>query len=234
MTASQDRSGWSTATSIDEVLERMDAIAAAHPTEDGVATFDRMYRQVTLLVKQAELEDRFGAGEFIARLDVHFANLFFDAYAADVGGTPVPRAWAPLFEARSRPDTHPIQFALAGMNAHIAHDLSLAVVTTCRELGVAPEDETPEHTDFTLTNEVLRVAAEEIKGWFASGIVATVDRLGGRVDDGFAMFALHTGRAAAWETAEVLWGLEDNPKLHGLFVGGLSRTVALTSRGILL
>lgn len=234
MVGSQDATGWSSATTIDEVLERMDAIAGAHPADDGVATFDRMYRQVTLLVKDAELADRFGAGEFIDRLDVHFANLFFEAYEADLRGAPVPRAWAPLFECRARSDTHPIQFALAGMNAHIAHDLSLAVVTTCRELGVVPEDETPEHSDFTLTNEVLREAAEVIKTWFATGIVATVDRLGGKVDDGLAMFALHTGRAAAWETAEVLWVLEDNPKMHGLFVGGLARTVALTSRGILL
>ncbi|MBX3286859.1 MAG: DUF5995 family protein [Acidimicrobiales bacterium] len=227
-------SDWSSATTIDAVLERMDAIAAAHPAEDGVATFDRMYREVTRLVRDAELSDRFGAGEFIARLDVHFANLFFDAYAADRRGGPVPIAWAPLFEARSRPDTHPIQFALAGMNAHIAHDLSIAVVTTCRELGVVPDDDTPEHVDFTLTNEVLREAAEQIKAWFSTGIVATVDRLGGKVDDGLAMFALHTGRAAAWETAEVLWRIDDNPRVRGLFVGGLARTVALTSRGILL
>ena len=234
MATAHGPAGWSTASSIDDVLERMDAIAAAHPGSDGVATFDRMYRQVTRLVQEAELADRFGAGEFIARLDVHFANLFFAAYEADVAGTEVPEPWAPLFEARAKPDTHPVQFALAGMNAHIAHDLSLAVVTTCRELGVEPDDETPEHADFTLTNDVLRDAAEQIKGWFASGIVATVDRLGGRVDDGLAMFALHTGRAAAWETAEVLWGLEDNPRVRRLFVGGLARGVALTSRGILL
>jgi hypothetical protein len=234
MVAWQDRRGWSAATSIDEVLERMDVIAAELPAADGVATFDRMYRQVTLLVRQAELTDRFGAGEFVARLDVHFANLFFQAVEADLCGTPVPRAWAPLFDQRSRPDTHPIQFALAGMNAHIAHDLALAVVTTCQELGIEPEDETPEHADFTLTNEILREAAEEIKEWFATGIVATIDRLGGKVDDGFAMFALHTGRAAAWETAEVMWSLQDNPRMHRLFVGSLARTVALTSRGILL
>lgn len=234
MAGPQGAAGWSTASSIDEVLERMDAIAHAHPAADGVATFDRMYRQVTRMVQEAELADRFGAGEFIARLDVHFANLFFEAYEADLVGGEVPRAWAPLFEARAKPDTHPIQFALAGMNAHIAHDLSLAVVTTCQELGVEPEDETPEHADFTLTNDVLRDAADQIKEWFASGVVATVDRLGGKVDDGFAMFAIHTGRAAAWETAEVLWVLEDNPKMHGVFVGGLARTVALTSRGILL
>lgn len=234
MAGPQGAAGWSTASSIDDVLERMDAIADAHAAADGVATFDRMYRQVTRMVQEAELADRFGAGEFIGRLDVHFANLFFSAYEADLAGHPVPRAWAPLFEARAKPDTHPIQFALAGMNAHISHDLSLAVVTTCRELGVVPEDETPEHADFTLTNDVLRDAAEVIKTWFATGIVATVDRVGGKVDDGLAMFALHTGRAAAWETAEVLWGLEDNPRMHELFVGGLARSVALTSRGILL
>ena len=48
-------SDWSSATTIDAVLERMDAIAAAHPAEDGVATFDRMYREVTRLVRDAEL-----------------------------------------------------------------------------------------------------------------------------------------------------------------------------------
>lgn len=227
-------SDWASATTIDGVLERMDAIDATLPTGDGVATFNRMYRAVTQLVQRAELSDRFIAGEFIDRLDVHFANVYFEAYAADEGGTAIPPAWAPLFEARSRPDTHPIQFAFAGMNAHISHDLPLAVVSTCRELGVAPADETPEHTDFTATNLVLADATEEIKDWFCSGVVATVDRLGGRLDDGFAMFAIATCRAGAWESSEVLWGLADNPRLDAAFRSGLARTVELANRGILL
>ena len=33
----------------------------------------------------------------------------------------------------------PVQFALAGMNAHINHDLPLAVVSTCSALATAPE-----------------------------------------------------------------------------------------------
>ena len=43
----------------------------------------------------------------------------------------MPTAWQPLFERRADPGIEPIQFALAGMNAHINHDLPLAVVATC-------------------------------------------------------------------------------------------------------
>src|SRR5215468_7752824 len=37
----------------------------------------------------------------------------------------VPLAWRPLTERRDAPGIEPIQFALAGMNAHINHDLPL-------------------------------------------------------------------------------------------------------------
>lgn len=225
---------WAAATSIDDVLVRMDEIDAVLPATDGVATFNRMYRQVTRLVRDAALSDRFVAGDFIDRLDVQFANLFFEAYAADLASEPVPDAWAPLFEARQRPGTHPIQFALAGMNAHISHDLPVAVVGTCRERGVAPADDTPEHADFSATNAVLEDASEEIKGWFSTGIVAHLDRMGGKVDDGFAMFGIASSRAAAWQSSEVLWDITDNPRLHKLFMATLTQTVELANRGILL
>ncbi len=226
--------GWDRAESIDDVLERMASIESALPHDDGVAYFNRMYAEVTRLVSVAVDGESFEAGEFLERLDVHFANLFFEAYAADLAGTPISPAWEPLFEGRKRENTLPIQFALAGMNAHICHDLPIAVVHTCQEIDVVPECDTPQHTDFTRTNDVLADAQEEIKLWFSSGVIATVDRLGGRVDDGFAAFGIHTARAAAWTTSEILWGLTDNPRLDKLFRGGLRRTVELTSRGILL
>jgi len=226
--------GWDEARSIPDVLERMATIEAALPYDDGVAYFNRMYFQVTQLVDTAIGHEAFVAGEFLTRLDVHFGNLFFAAYAADLDGRPVSPAWAPLFEARAREHTHPIQFALAGMNAHICHDLAIAVLHTCRELAVEPEDESPQHVDFTRTNEVLATAQDEIKGWFSSGVVATVDRVAGRLDDGFAAFCIHVARAGAWQTSELLWGLTDNPRLDEIFRAGLRRTVELTSRGILL
>ena len=225
---------WAGAETIDDVLERMDAIDRALPAEDGIATFNRMYHQVTKLVDEAVDTRLFLAGEFLGRLDVHFANLYFEAYAASLDGTEIPRAWAPLFKARVKPDTMPIQFAFAGMNAHISHDLPLAVVATCRELLVIPQEDTPEYSDYIGTNEILAEAAETIRGWFMTGNLARLDQLGGRVDDALEMFGLHLARVAAWDSAEMLWNLADNPRLDKIFRAGLGRTVELANRGILL
>lgn len=233
-TATPGPGGWAAADSIDAVLERMDAIEGALPREDGVAVFNRMYREVTRLVDVAVDAGSFRAGDFLTRLDVHFANLFFEAYAADAAGRPVPRAWAPLFEHRARPRTHPVQFALAGMNAHISHDLPYAVVTTCREAGLVPEDDTPHHLDFTATNQVLEEASEDIRQWFCTGVVATLDDLGGRVDDALSMWGIHLARAAAWTVSQTLWALDDDPRMLDLFGRGHRRAVELASRGILL
>lgn len=228
------RDDWATAATIDEVLERMDAIDGVLSSDDGVAMFTRMYRQVTRLVQEAAHQGRFCAGEFIERLDVRFANLFFEAVAADQDQRQIPAAWAPLFCSRARVSTHPIQFALAGMNAHITHDLPLAVVDTCRDLGVSPEDGSPEHQDFSTTNEVLELAQDQVKAWFSTGVVASIDRLGGEVDDGLASLGIAASRAVAWESAQVLWSLADNPRLHRLFLGSLTRSVEIANRGILL
>ena len=81
---------------------------------------------------------------------------------------------------------------------------------------------------------MLADAQEEIKGWFSSGVIATVDQLAGRLDDGFAAFGIHVARAAAWQTSEVLWELSGNERLDRLFREGLSRSVELASRGILI
>ena len=61
-----------------------------------------------------------------------------------------------------------------------------------------------------------------------------MDRIGGKLDDGFATFGIHLARAGAWQTAEVLWDLSDNERLDRMFSEGLRRSVALASRGILL
>src|SRR5262245_30793736 len=126
----------------------MEAIVRPLSGSDGVACFTRLYLDVTEGV-QAELQSlAFADPPFLADLDVRFADLFFDAVdqAAKPGGT-VPRAWAPLFEARSKRGVAPLQFAIAGMNAHINRDLPIAVVAACRHGGVEPDEGSPQHAD---------------------------------------------------------------------------------------
>lgn len=226
--------GFARAESIDDVLDRMDVVEADLRPEDGVAVFNWMYREVTKLVDKAVDAKQLRAGDFMSRLDVHFANLFFAAYAADAAGESVPRAWAPLFEHRTRPQTQPIQLALAGMNAHISHDLPYAVVDTCREAGLNPDNDTPQHHDYTATSQVLEAASMEIHSWFDTGIVANLDDMGGKVDDAFAMWSIDAARGAAWLWAQTLWGLADSPQLLALFGDGHRRGVEMTSRAILL
>jgi hypothetical protein len=219
---------------LDGVLERMADLDRALPRDDGVAVFNRMYFAVTRHIDDAIDRSVFIAGDFIPRLDVVFANHFFAACDADARGEAIPDAWQPLFRHREKPRTYPIQFAMAGMNAHISHDLCLSVIDACHDFGAEPRGDSAEHGDYTEVNRVLAVAEEEIKSWFSTGIVATLDDAGGRVDDAFAMFAIHLARAAAWEVAETMWALADNPRLLRMVTGALQLTVRLTSEGILL
>jgi hypothetical protein len=222
------------ATDIDGVMARMADIDRMLPAADGVAVFNRMYFAVTRHVDTALDRSVFKAGDFIARLDVIFANHFFAACDADTRGDEIPDAWRPLFRNRVKPHTYAVQFAMAGMNAHISHDLSHSVVETCREFASVPETDTDQHADYSHVNDVLDVAADDMKAWFSNGIVAYLDAMGGPIDDAFAMFGIHLARAGAWELAETMWGLQDNPRLLKLLNAGVRRSVQLTSEGILL
>src|SRR6266705_4319131 len=116
-------------SSIAEVIVRMQADVASLPKRDGVACFTGLYLSVTQGVQQHLTGVTFRDPAFLARLDVVFAGLFFNAFeAASADPAHLPRAWAPLVEARSARGIAPLQFALAGMSAHINRDLPVALV----------------------------------------------------------------------------------------------------------
>ncbi|HYA08078.1 MAG TPA: DUF5995 family protein, partial [Gaiellaceae bacterium] len=107
-------------STVADVVARMEAIAAPLPRADGVACFTRLYLAVTKGVEARLAGTVFEDTRFLGRLDVVFADLFFaalDAFRRDPGTA--PRAWLPLLQARSQRGIAPLQFALAGMNAHI-------------------------------------------------------------------------------------------------------------------
>jgi hypothetical protein len=125
-------------TTVAEVVTRMRDIASDLPASDGASVFNGLYLRVTEM-----MQDRLTTGgvfrdaAFVADLDVRFADYWFNAYDAS---NDKPKAWAPLFTARANRTIMPIQFALAGMNAHIENDLPLAVVATCTARGCTPDD----------------------------------------------------------------------------------------------
>ncbi|HEY6961023.1 MAG TPA: DUF5995 family protein [Gaiellaceae bacterium] len=220
-----------------DVIARMESLLHPLARSDGVGCFVRVYLAVTQGVQEELGAATFADPAFMAALDVRFADLFLAAAAsATRDATAVPRAWAPLFDARARRGIAPLQFALAGMNAHINRDLPIALVETCRERGVPLEEGSPQHADYVRVNALLASVEARIKNEYVTGFLHDVDRLLHRVDrldDVVAMWDIARARDAAWTNAEALWALRDEPALSVRYLATLDRTVGLAGRGLL-
>lgn len=219
---------------IDAVAELMLAIENALPAQDGIRAFTRLYRAVTEAVDERVRPGTFADAGFTRWLDVVFANLYFRALRAHVlGPKRPPHAWAPLFEARSRSGVAPIQFALAGMNAHINRDLPLALVETCRARDVALVRGGTQHADFRAIDPLLAETEARVRRELATGLVGVADEALGELDSVVAMWNVRKARAAAWINAETLWALRDVPFAAGRFAVTLDRMVGFAGRGLL-
>jgi hypothetical protein len=217
-------------TSVAEAIARMEAIGAGLPASDGLACFNRMYLAVTQAVGTAIGQGFYADPAFMTTLDVTFANLYFAA--AQGAPAAVPLAWRPLAELRGAPEIEPIQFALAGMNTHINHDLPIAVVSTCTELGTAPGDGS-HLADFQKVDALLDAAEEGIRRSFESAPELALDRHLQAVDNLLAGWTINSARDLAWHNAAVLWELRGDPVARGLFLDGLAAATALASRLLL-
>ncbi|HEY5248091.1 MAG TPA: DUF5995 family protein, partial [Dermatophilaceae bacterium] len=167
-------------------------------------------------------------------LDVVFANLYFTAVDS-LSGPPSaqPAAWQPLLAARSTPGIEPIQFALAGMNAHINHDLPLAVVRACADLATAP-DSGSHHDDYQKVDTLLDAAEQSVRESFEPPDVVVVDQHVAAVANLIGNWSINAARDVAWDTAVALWDVRDFEIATRLLTGALARTVAMASRGLLL
>jgi Family of unknown function (DUF5995) len=212
----------------------MEAIDAALPRKDGVAIFNRLYLQVTLAVDAASGGTEFENRPFLDRLDVVFAGLYFAAEATIDSGAACPVAWRPLVEVRSQP-REPIQFALAGMSGHINHDLPIAVVSTCGEFGLTPEDDSAIHRDYQRVDDLLATVENQVAGWFESGVIADIeDVTPKKTDAAIAMWSLAAARDVAWDHAKLLWGLRHTRAIRDVYLDALARTTELASRAMLV
>jgi hypothetical protein len=163
---------------------------------DGVAAFNYMYLCVTEEVMRAR--SRFEAPEFVDRLAVVFAEYYLVAYDATTAGEWVSRAWAPLFEQRHEKGPAPIQFALAGLNAHINNDLAWALLQAWDEFAVVPREDSPEWRDFSAVSDCLERVQDEVRSTLESGFMRWLNRALGRLDDVVANVSIARAREEAW------------------------------------
>lgn len=211
----------------------MEATGTALPAADGLACFNRMYLGVTRQVYTALGQGFYADTAFMTQLDVTFAGLYFSA--ADAAGDPaaVPLAWRPLIEQRANAGIEPVQFALAGMNAHINHDLPLAVVATCAALGTSPEAGA-HFADYQKVDQLLDAAEQSVRQSFESAPELAVDRDLAAVSNLVANWTINSARDLAWTNSLLLWAVRDDPVARGLLADSLAASAALSSRLLLV
>ncbi|ANI38602.1 DUF5995 family protein [Mycolicibacterium vaccae] len=218
------------ASTVADVVARMRVIAAENAADDGAAVFNSVYLRVT-----ESMSDRLSAGgffsdgDFMTELTVRFANYWFAAYdAVDT----VPKAWEPLLAMRSRRQILPIQFALAGMNAHIENDLPLAVLGACTARDRTP-DSPGVRSDYDKVNDLLADAEAEIRRSFLNELERSVDDRLAPVAHLVSAWSIDKARDFAWMTTLTLWELQPLKHLYRAFLTGIGHTVGMGSRLLL-
>ena len=220
-------------TTVAGVVDRLREIDDALPRNDGVAVFNRMYLTVTerigAMLDGSAGPSPFADDEAMAELDVRFAGLWLHAYDAEAAGHRTHSAWRPLFEARAG-GRLPVQYAIAGMNTHIEHDLPIAVVRTCRSRGLEPEQV---RADYEAINDVLARCEAEIRRGFLDDLGQAVDDEVGPVVHLISAWSIDKARDLSWVTAETIWALRNTDFLLGRFLSALASTVGMGSRTLL-
>jgi hypothetical protein len=221
-------------TQVGDVLARMQEIDAALPPADGVACFNKLYLAVTANIIAAENAGTFADTTFLSALDVAFGNLYFDALRQLENGAQPPRAWAPLFVARAQTDVAPLQFALAGMNAHINRDLPAALVQAFSSLAIPMARPSAQAQDYDRVNDVLASTEQAVVDSYFTPLLASLHREAHGLDNVVANWSVREARAAAWTNGAALWHLRDEPALSSDYLDALDGMVGFAGRGLLV
>jgi hypothetical protein len=173
------------------------------PRRDRRGVFVTAYLRITRAL-MAEIEaGGFQDPEWVTRYLICFGNLYRRAHVAWERGEldRVPKSWRLSFEAARDGVGLVIQHLILGVNAHINHDLALALV----EVGLEPRP--LRYADHTRVNDVLERATEDLKHHVAvtyAPVLQRLDRIAGRRDDDFTRFSIPKAREHAWTYALAL------------------------------
>lgn len=216
-------------TTIEQVLERQHEIAdylvqQAAGKRDGLWVFNDLYTTITDQVKQGCDNSNYDDNEFMKALDVAFANRYFDALRDDArhpGSAPAP--WEVLLGRRTVRGIEALQFAAAGVNAHINFDLAAAVFRTWQELGHGQG--AAQHTTYQAIDGIFAKQMEPLRKEFESRWQREVD--GGPISkflDLLGDLLVDGTRDLAWHHAMTLWKWRRVPLADHITMDWLSLT----------
>lgn len=217
-------------TTIPDVIGVMKSIDAILPDTDGLKWFNRMYRMVTEEVDAHPPGGAWRNPTWLERLDVVFARFYFDSVCDFLADRDVPVAWKAVFCARTSSGIDRIQFALAGMNAHINHDLSLALLEADTDLNIVPAQDGPEHADYESVNRILGDLVPSVLTMLASDALGYIAQDTGKIGRILAYWNICRARDLAWNFSGHLRNLEGVARATALnmqdaLTGALGRAI---------
>lgn len=217
---------------IGEALKRMESIDQLLPDGDGLKWFNRLYMMVTTEIDLRPPAGGWKDAVWLVLLDVVFAGFYFRAVADFLSGvSTVPSSWKAILGARSMAGIDRIQFALAGMNAHINHDLSLALLATDQQMNLAPADGSPQHEDYEAVNGLLNTVMPSALQMLAAGVLGELAQDTGKVGRILAFWDICRARDVAWDFADHLRGLDEETRQVAL--GAQDQMTGVLGRAIL-
>ncbi len=118
------------------------------------------------------------------------------------------------------------------MNAHIEHDLPVAVVATCAARGLTPTTRGVRE-DYELVNDLLADVEGEIRRSFLTKVGKAADGHLGPVAHLVSAWNIDKARDLAWANTLALWELRRVERVAKRYAGALARTVGMGSRLLL-
>lgn len=222
-------------TSIGQVLQVMQNLDNALPATDGLKWFNLLYLDVTQAIYSPSPPIAWADEPWLTHLDIVFAQLYFDALRQSyTSPDTVPSAWQALFEVRHAQDVQRVQFALAGMNAHINHDLPLALVQTCEDLNITPARGSPEYHDYETVNGIIDAVEPKTIQFLANGIPGEVAQDLNVVGRVISNWNVVIARDTAWTNGELLWQVRDLPSARDSLMSVIDRLTGFAGRGLLV
>ena len=134
---------------------------------DRRAVFAECYLVMTRSVEENIRAGSFHDGVWVGRLLDRFATYYFDAvdsYGGALGVRVCPAVWREALDACSDPLCHPLQALMLGINAHINHDLALALVDVLDHWGTLEEEQRRHRNeDHELVNTIIDETTDEVQ-----------------------------------------------------------------------
>ena len=191
----------------------------ARSATDALGYFPALYAGVTARIADRIDGNGFADGPRMDTLATTFAAYYVRAWQSPAAR---PQCWQACWNVAGDSELLIVQHLLLGINAHVNHDLPMAVVDVARAVG----DLEAIHGDFNAVNDVLADdlgttlgELDRVARWTNQAVLLG----GGRVFN----FSLRIARQQAWDAAERLYAIRDDDAATAAYVAELDRLVSV-------